>query len=102
MKQMNQYVLLLKNEAEAMPLPAAGFVSQLTTWVQQNASSDVLRTEETPQPAAVRVICTEDAASRVAQAFAGAVAAVRMDKENVITFPDPIPKKTRRPGFGSI
>jgi hypothetical protein len=101
MKQMNQYILLLKNDAEASPLPAAGFLTQLADWVKLNdASADVLRTEASPQ-AAVSMVCTEDVASRVAKAFAGAVASVRMDRQNVMTFPDPLPRKTRRPGFAA-
>lgn len=107
MKQMNQYVLLLNNVAEFAPLPAApatvvaGFMPKLTAWAQEN-SADVIRTEAEPQMARISIVCTAEAASRAAQAFADAVSGVRMDKENVITFPDPLPRKLRRPGFSEI
>ena len=97
-KQMNEYVLLFKS-ADAVPLPdvpAAAFSDELSQWVRRNgASDDVLRTEAAPT-AGVRMVCTDNLARRIADAF-GAVASLRMDKENVITFPDPLPKKTRRP-----
>lgn len=95
-KQMNEYTLLFRS-ADAVPLPTAPTVlsDELSQWVKRNgASDDVIRTEAAAG-AGVRMVCTDDLARRVADAF-GAVASVRMDKENVITLPDPLPKKTRR------
>lgn len=103
-RQMNEYVLLLNNAAESSPLPeaAAAFNSQLAKWLQDNgASADVLRTETGAQSAAVSMVCTEEIARRVVEAFSGTVASIRMDRENIITIPAPLPKKTRRPGFGA-
>ena len=100
-RQMNEYVLLLNNAAESSPLPdaAAVFNAQLAKWVQDNgASADVIRTEAGAQ-SAVNMVCTEEIARRVAEAFAGTVASIRMDRENVITLPAPLQKKSRRPGF---
>lgn len=100
-KQMNQYELLLKSD-DASPLPAspaASFNLKLAQWVQDNgAADDFIRTETAVQPALVHVVCTEAIARRIAETFT-TIASVRMDKENVITLPDPLPKKTRRPGF---
>jgi hypothetical protein len=98
-KQMNEYVVLFRNEAESSSLPAsspgAAFNAQLAKWVQENhVGADVIRTEaEGPK---VSMICTDDVAHRVVEAFAQSVVAVRMDRENVITIPDPLPKKKRR------
>jgi hypothetical protein len=100
---MNEYVLLLNNVAESSPLPAASasvaFNAKVAQWIQDNgATADVIRTEASADASKVSMICTEDVARRVAESFAGAVGSVKMQKENVITIPDPLPKKTRRPG----
>ena len=102
-KQMNEYVLLLKSdEASPLPAPAAAFNSQLAQWLQDSgAAEDVIRTEPAAVSPKVSVICTESLARRIAEAFS-TVASITMGKENVITLPDPLPKKTRRAGFEAI
>ena len=93
-KQMNEYKLQLNGDAPA-------FNTQMIKWVQeQGASCDLLRSETSEQ--AVNVVCTEEIARRVVEAFSGAVAPIRMDRENIITIPAPLQKKTRSPGFGTV
>lgn len=96
-KQMNEYVVLFSNAAESSPLPATSFSETFSKWAQDKGfASDVLRTEAGPK--GMNVVCTEDIARQVVEAFFGTVASIHMDKENVITIPAPMPKKTRRPG----
>ena len=101
MKQMNEYVVLFNNAVENLPLPATSFSDTFAKWAQDKGfASDVLRTETGPQ--SMNVVCTEDIARQVVDAFSGTVGSIRMDKENVITIPAPLPKKARSPGFGSV
>jgi hypothetical protein len=97
-KQMNEYVVLFNNVAESSPLPATSFSETFAKWAQDKGfASDVLRTEAGPQ--SMNVVCTEDVARQVVETFPGAVASIRMDRENVMTIPAPLAKKTRRPGL---
>jgi hypothetical protein len=96
-KQMNEYVVLFNNAAESSSLPGTSFSETFTNWAQgKGFASDVLRTET--GPLGMNVVCTEDIARQVAEAFSGTVGSIRMEKENVITIPAPMQKKTRTPG----
>jgi hypothetical protein len=114
-KRMNEYVLMLNptagfalNHGEEYQAGAQAevFRGSLSKWLKdQQAAEDVIRTEAgTTQmrgEPAVSIVCTEDIARRVVEAFHGKVANYWMSKENVVTIPAPVAKKARRPGFGS-
>jgi hypothetical protein len=98
-KQMNEYVLLL-NTGDAEPLKDTAFQSELSSWLTAHeVAADVVRSGPGSAAHSFNLVCTAEVARDVIGAFGAQIAASQMARENVITIPDPLPKKTRSPGY---